>query len=329
MPSVPPRIIITPGEPAGIGPDLVLAIASQAWDAEIIVVCDPELLWQRAKILNLPISLIPADLNAERRLHERGTLKFIATKLSASVSPGILDSKNSAYVLTCLQIAIAHCLSQQADVLVTGPVHKGIINDAGIAFSGHTEFLAQYCKTPEVLMLFVVDDLKIAIATTHIPLCKVANSITPKKLLTTIRLFHTQLQRVFSLSNPLILVSGLNPHAGEGGHLGTEEIEVIQPVLQQLQQEKINVVGPIPADTLFTKKYLDKADAILAMYHDQALPIVKYIGFDRAVNVTLGLPFIRTSVDHGTALELAGKNLANSGSLTAAIQLGIDLKKNG
>jgi 4-hydroxythreonine-4-phosphate dehydrogenase len=316
-----PRIIITPGEPAGIGPDLVLQIAQQSWPAELIIVCDPDLLLKRAKQLQLPIQLTTLDLNQPAQAHQPSALKIIPLKLNAPCTAGQLNSHNANYVINSLKLAADYCLEKKADALVTGPIHKAALNEAGISFSGHTEFLAQHCNAKQTLMLFVVDKLKVALATTHIPLAEVPKKITREYLLNTLRLLHHELQNYFSKPNPHILVCGLNPHAGESGYLGKEEIEIITPALDLLRSEKINVTGPLPADTIFTEKYLTSADAIVAMYHDQALPVIKYLGFDRAVNVTLGLPIIRTSVDHGTALDLAGTGKTNPGSLTAAIRL--------
>ncbi len=325
MPAIP-RIIITPGEPAGIGPDIVLQIAQKQWPAELSVVCDPVLLLERSQQLQLPIQLLDFDLQQSAALHQPGVLKIIPIKLNASCQAGQLDPVNANYVIQCLELAADYCLEHKTQALVTGPVHKALLNDAGISFSGHTEFLAQHCHAEQTLMLFVVDKLKVALATTHVPLVDVPKKITHEHLLKTLRLLHHELQDRFAMPNPHIVVCGLNPHAGEAGHLGQEEINIITPTLNALRSENINVTGPLPADTIFTEKYLKSADAIFAMYHDQALPVVKYLGFDRAVNVTLGLPIIRTSVDHGTALDLAGTGKTNPGSLAAAIQMAIFLK---
>lgn len=318
-----PRIILTPGEPAGIGPDIILKIAQQSWAAELIVIGDPSLLIARAKQLQLPLQLEVLDLNQSADLHHPGILKIIPLKLHAPCEAGQLNPDNADYVISSLELATDYCLQHKAHALVTGPVHKAVINAAGIPFTGHTEFFSQRCDAKQVLMLFVVDKIKVALATTHIPLKKVPEEITLEHLLSTIRLLHNELQKCFSQPKPHILVCGLNPHAGESGHLGQEEIEIITPALNILRAEKINVTGPLPADTIFTEKHLKSADAIFAMYHDQALPVVKQMGFDRAVNMTLGLPIIRLSVAHGTALDIAGTGLANAGSLTAAIHLAI------
>jgi 4-hydroxythreonine-4-phosphate dehydrogenase len=320
-----PRILLTVGEPAGIGSDIILKIAQLPWTAELVVVGDPALLNARAQQLQLPIQIEPCYLSQAATFHQPGLLKIIPVELAAPCHAGKLNSENAAFVIQCLELATDYCLQRKADALVTGPVHKAILNTAGISFSGHTEFLEQRCNVKKTIMLFIVDKLKIALATTHIPLAEVPKKITIENLVNTIRLLNTELQKYFGCTQPHILVSGLNPHAGEAGYLGREEIEVINPALALLRSEKINVTGPLPADTIFTEKYLKSADAIFAMYHDQALPVIKYIGFDRAVNMTLGLPIIRTSVDHGTALDIAGTGLANAGSLSAAIQLAIEL----
>jgi 4-hydroxythreonine-4-phosphate dehydrogenase len=320
-----PRILITPGEPAGIGPDIVVQLAQQEWDAELVVVADPTVLQARAKQLSLSLELLPAEITSPVTKHQAGTLKIIPVATSAPVTPGVLDSKNARYVLECLEIATDLCLQNKASALVTGPVQKSIINAANIPFSGHTEFLAERCQSKDAIMLFVVDDLKVALATTHLPLAKVSAAITKEKLISLIQQLHDELQNKFGIADPRILVCGLNPHAGEEGLLGSEEIEVITPALEQLRADHINVIGPLPADTIFTAKHRENADVILAMYHDQALPVVKYLGFDRAVNVTLGLRIIRTSVDHGTALDVAGSGNADAGSLAAAVRLAIQL----
>ncbi len=322
-----PRILITAGEPAGIGPDIVIKIAQQSWLAELIVVADSELLFNRAKQLDLPLKLIPFDQHASRELHLPGTLKIISLPLKQTVKPGTLNIDNAEYVIRSLEIASDFCQTNIADAIVTGPVHKGIINDAGIAFSGHTEFFAERSHAIQSIMLFVTPQTKVALATTHLALADVPRAITADKLKTLIRLLHAELTNKFKLTNPRIIVCGLNPHAGEQGHLGREEIEVITPVLNILRKEQLNVVGPLPADTIFTEQRLRECDAVLAMYHDQALPVVKYMSFGHAVNVTLGLPYIRTSVDHGVALDVAGTEHANASSLASAIKLAITLAK--
>jgi 4-hydroxythreonine-4-phosphate dehydrogenase len=320
-----PRILITPGEPAGIGPDVLLQAIQEPQAAELIAVCDPELLSRRANELNLPVDLIPFDAAAPPTLSPPHTLKIISVPLNAPVHAGKLTRENAGYVLRCLEIATDYCLQTKTAALVTGPVHKGVINDANFNFSGHTEFLAQRCNTPQSVMLFVTPEIKVALLTTHLPLSQVPKAVTAEKLQQVLRILHLELIKKFGLSDPTIMVCGLNPHAGEQGHLGHEETDIIEPALEQLRREKMQLIGPLPADTVFTKRQLQRADAILAMYHDQALPVVKYSGFEQAVNVTLGLPIIRTSVDHGTALDLAGTGQADAGSLKSAIALAIDL----
>jgi 4-hydroxythreonine-4-phosphate dehydrogenase len=320
------RILITPGEPAGIGPDITIALAQHTWECEIVAIADPDLLLQRAKQLGLPLQLRECNLNeAATQSTARGHLHIIPVKLIAKVQPGQLNVANARYVIDVLEIAAGLCLQKNAHAVVTGPVHKAVVREAGIAFTGHTEFFADYCHVPQTVMLFVAGPLKVALATTHLPLSAVSAAITAPRLHTALTILHDELQRKFALSAPRILVCGLNPHAGEGGHFGREEIEVIAPVIQQLQRQQCLIEGPLPADTIFTPQQLQRADAVLAMYHDQALPLVKYIGFGHAVNVTLGLPFIRTSVDHGTALDSAGTGRADPGSLLAALQLALDL----
>lgn len=318
------RIIITPGEPAGIGPDITLQIAHQHWDAEIVTVCDPELLVTRAKQLGIVCDIQPFD-SAISVKHQPNTLKNIPVFLNAAVTPGILNAENSPYVLQTLKIAADLCLQKKAHAMVTGPVSKGVMQDAGIAFSGHTEFLAEFCQVKKSVMLFVTENFKVALLTTHLPLKDISKNISRELLIDTINIIHDELKNKFHLSQPKILVAGLNPHAGENGHLGREEIDILIPAIHFLQQQKINVVGPVSADVIFTKKYLAEADCILAMYHDQALPLVKYASLGHAVNLTLGLPIIRTSVDHGVALDVAGTLHADAGSLKAAIELALRL----
>lgn len=323
-----PRIIISPGEPAGVGPDITIKIAQQKWPAQLIVAGDPELLLSRAKHLGLPLNLEKFDVQESSAPHIPSSLKIIPLPLNVQAEPGKLNLENSAYVIKCLEIAADCCINQEVQALVTGPIQKSIINEAGIVFSGHTEFLAQRCQISDVIMLFVAEQMKVALLTTHLPLAEVPRAVTKEKLIHTLRLLNSEFKKRFFIENPRILVCGLNPHAGENGHLGREELDLIEPSLKQLRTEKINVIGPLPADTIFTEKYLENADVILAMYHDQALPVVKHLGFGKAVNVTLGLPIIRTSVDHGTALDIAGTNKADAGSLDTAIHLAIELCKN-
>jgi 4-hydroxythreonine-4-phosphate dehydrogenase len=319
------RLVITPGEPAGIGPDITIQMAQQPWDAELVVIADPDLLAKRAKCLDLPLQLQTSDPDLPPGSHTPGSLKIIPVRSSATAEPGSLNTKNADYVIRTLETAASLCMNKKADAIVTGPVHKGVINKAGIAFTGHTEFFAQYCGVQQTVMLFVVDGLKVALATTHIPLSSVSQAVTKELLDSVVRLLHDELKQKFRITAPHILICGLNPHAGEGGYLGREEIDTIAPAVRELCAEHYSLEGPLPADTIFTRKYLQRADAILAMYHDQALPLVKYIGFGHAVNVTLGLPFVRTSVDHGTAIDIAGTKHADAGSMIAAARLAISL----
>ncbi len=313
------RIVFTPGEPAGIGPDLCVQLAQRKLHCDLVVVADPQLLTQRAKQLNLPLQINEVDANSPAQASTPGRLCVLPVKLKKPSTPGGLDPDNAEYVLQCLRIATNGCLNSSFDALVTGPVHKGIINDAGLPFTGHTEFLAELTQATPVMML-ATTGLRVALVTTHLPLAEISRAITPQLLEQITRILHNDLQRHFGLDRPEILVCGLNPHAGEGGHLGREEIEVITPVLDRLRQEGMLLHGPLPADTLFTPHYLEQADAVLAMYHDQGLPVLKHMGFGQAVNITLGLPIIRTSVDHGTALVLAGTGKANPGSLDVALE---------
>jgi len=321
------RILVTPGEPAGIGPDIVIQIAQLPWPVELVAIADPDLLTQRAKQLGLPLRLITGDSGQGQESHQPGSLKIIPVKLNIPAEPGTLNAGNSEYVLRTLEIAADLCKKNMADAVVTGPVHKGIINQANIPFTGHTEFFAHFCQVQHTVMLFVVDQMKVALATTHIPLAKVPHAITKERLHLVLSILNSELQQKFHIKSPRMLVCGLNPHAGEGGYLGREEIDVIAPVLKELQEQNYIVDGPLPADTIFTPKNLEQADVVLAMYHDQALPVVKYAGFGHAVNVTLGLPFVRTSVDHGTAIGIAGTGAADAGSMKAAIELAIKIIK--
>lgn len=312
------RLAITPGEPAGIGPDLVVQLAQQPQPHELVIYADPELLKARADQLGLPLKLRTLTSNPPRQM-DVGELVIRPITLHEPVCSGTLNQANASYVLKTLSIAIADCQSGYCQALITGPVHKAVINEAGMPFSGHTEFLAEKTNTPQVVMMLATEGLRVALATTHLPLSKVPSAINGKLLEQVITILNTDLQEKFGIVRPRILVCGLNPHAGEGGHLGMEEIQVIQPALNKLRAQGIQLTGPLPADTLFTPKYLEHCDAVLAMYHDQGLPVLKYKGFGAAVNITLGLPIIRTSVDHGTALDLAGTGRADIRSLVTAI----------
>lgn len=315
-----PRIALTPGEPAGIGPDIVIQNAQSSRPAEVIAICSRELLLARAEQLGLPLQLIDYDPGKrDPRVSAAGELMIFPVKLHTNCVAGQLDPGNAGYVLDTLDIALDLGLTGVVDAIVTGPVHKEIINEAGVAFTGHTEYLATACKADPVMML-ANEDFRVALATTHLPLSEVSKAITAEGLSRVIKILHNDLQNKFGIAAPQILVCGLNPHAGEGGHLGMEEIDVITPTLDSLRKSGMQLVGPLPADTLFTEKYLDQADAVLAMYHDQGLPVLKFAGFGKAVNITLGLPIIRTSVDHGTALDLAGTGKASAESLSYAIK---------
>jgi 4-hydroxythreonine-4-phosphate dehydrogenase len=320
------RILITPGEPGGIGPDLVVQLAQQAHrELELVAVCDPELLATRAKQLRQPLALDTITAGAPAKKHSAGHLSVIPVPMATPAFAGRLDRRNARYVLETLEVATRQCLAGQANALVTGPVQKSVINDAGIAFSGHTEFLAEHTKTATPVMMLVNKSMRVALATTHVPLRDVAATLNRALVERVLRVLNQDLRDKFGIESPRIVVAGLNPHAGESGHLGREEIEIIQPVIERLNGEGMKLSGPLPADTLFTPRFLDDADAVLAMYHDQGLPVLKYSGFGEAVNVTLGLPIIRTSVDHGTALELAGTGKADAGSLEAALGMALEL----
>jgi 4-hydroxythreonine-4-phosphate dehydrogenase len=319
-----PRIAITPGEPAGVGPDLCVRLAQEAQPAELVAVADPSLLAARAERLGVPLTLRPFRADAPPQAHRTAELTVLPVALATPAVPGRLDVVNAPYVLETLRRAVSACQAGELAALVTGPVHKGVINDAGIAFSGHTEFLAALTGGEPVMML-ACPGLRVALATTHLPLAAVPAALSRAGLERVLRTLHRDLMERFGIAAPRILVCGLNPHAGEGGHLGQEEIEVIAPVLEALRGEGMALVGPLPADTVFVPSHLEKADAVLAMYHDQGLPVLKHRCFGTAVNITLGLPLIRTSVDHGTALDLAGTGRADLGSLRAAVRAALDL----
>ncbi|CUS48264.1 MAG: 4-hydroxythreonine-4-phosphate dehydrogenase PdxA [Idiomarinaceae bacterium HL-53] len=324
-----PRIAITPGEPAGIGPDLVVKIAQHDWPAELVVIADPKLLLERAEALHLPLQLTSFDASRAPQPQRAGSVTYSPVELKSPVQAGILNEANGAYVVETLRIASELNLAGTLDAIVTGPVHKGIINDSGVAFSGHTEFFAQQANCSDVVMMLATSGLRVALVTTHIPLAYVAKAITRERLQKVIEIIHLDLEHKFGIAKPRILVCGLNPHAGEGGHLGHEEIEIISPALDALRADRsYELIGPLPADTIFQPKYLEAADVVLAMYHDQGLPVLKYKGFGNAVNITLGLPFIRTSVDHGTALDLAGSGNVDTGSFIVALEQAISMVKS-
>lgn len=313
------RIALTSGEPAGIGPDLCL-LSKAHHPVETVVLGNRKLLEQRARQLGLDICL--ADYDADKPA-QAGHHCLLDIPMQNDCTSGELDSENAHYVLQMLQRATQGCLENEFAAMVTAPVHKGNINNAGIPFTGHTEFLAELCGITTPVMMLATEGLRVALATTHVPLHKVAENITTDKLELVLNILHQDLIRKFAIASPRILVCGLNPHAGEDGHLGHEEITIIEPLLAKLRQQGMNLIGPLPADTLFTPDKLRSADAVLAMYHDQGLPVLKHMGFGCAVNITLGLPIIRTSVDHGTALALAGTGNADAGSLDVAINTAI------
>lgn len=320
MATLLPIIALTAGEPAGIGPDLCVLLAQQAVSARVIVLADKALLAARARSLRLPLAIIDYAPLADQPAPP-GALEVMHVPLAVAAQPGKLDAANSGYVLEALRRAVEGCQNGTFDALVTGPVHKGVINDAGIPFTGHTEYLAARTGTKKVVMMLAGGGMRVALATTHLPLKDVPAAITRESLDEVIRILHSDLVSRFAIRKPRILVAGLNPHAGEGGHLGREEIEVISPVLDALRAGGMDLRGPLPADTLFTPRMLAECDCVLAMYHDQGLPVLKHASFGGGVNVTLGLPMIRTSVDHGTALELAGSGNADPGSLLAALDM--------
>ena len=335
-----PIIALTPGEPAGIGPDIAIAFARQAPDCDLVLIADPAMLTARAAQLKLAFSARPWG----GRGNDIPAVYVLPIATSHPVQAGRLDPANSPYVIDCLRRAVQGCRRREFDALVTGPVHKGVINDAGIPFTGHTEFLAAESGTAQVVMMLAAPDLRVgrsrrpasrgtraslrvALATTHLPLAEVSRAITGAHLTGVLRILHADLQSKFGIPDPQILVCGLNPHAGEGGHLGREEIEVIEPVLAQLRSEGFRLHGPVPADTAFLPTNLSGVDAVLTMYHDQGLPVLKAHDFAHAINITLGLPFVRTSVDHGTALELAGSGRADVTSLRAAVEAALNMAK--
>jgi 4-hydroxythreonine-4-phosphate dehydrogenase len=313
------RIALTLGEPAGIGVDLCIQLAQQDLPCQLVAIGSPVLLTERAAQLGYPLHLHEFNADLPATAQPAGHLTVLPVALAESVQCGQLNVANSPYVLETLTLATQGCMTGVFAAMVTAPVHKGIINDAGFAFSGHTEYIADITGGHPVMML-ATEGLRVALVTTHLPLSEVSKAITAPVLEKVVRVLEYDLRTRFHIAKPHILVCGLNPHAGENGHLGREELDVINPVLDDLRQQGFNLQGALPADSLFTAKYLDTADAVLAMYHDQGLPVLKYKGFGRAVNITLGLPIIRTSVDHGTALDLAGTGKADLGSLQYALQ---------
>lgn len=321
-----PRIAITAGEPAGIGLDICVKLAHSPLPAALVVLADPAALQARAAQLGMPLAL-HTYINTLPAHAGDGSLYVLPVETAAPVVAGTLNPANSAAVLTMLDRALAGCQAGEFDAMVTAPVHKGVINDAGIAFTGHTEYLAEKSHTDQVVMMLVGGGMRVALATTHLPLTQVSAAITANALTTTIRILHHDLVHKFGIAQPRIYVAGLNPHAGENGYLGMEEIDTINPVMEILRAEGMQLIGALPADTMFSQKNLSQADAFLAMYHDQGLAVLKHASFGEGVNITLGLPIIRTSVDHGTALDIAGSGKADLGSMLSAIQLAITLSK--
>jgi len=325
-----PTLAVTTGEPAGIGPDICLQIAQQSLDCQLVILADRDLMKSRAEKLRLPVQIINISEDIDTLSstpHQAGRLFVYHIPLAQQTTPGTLNPINAEYVLTLLKNAVKGCNKKQYDALVTAPIHKGVINDSGIGFTGHTEYLAELTQS-QVVMMLVGGGMRVALATTHLPLKDVSAAITPECIENKLRIVHRDLINRFAILHPRIAVAGLNPHAGEGGHLGREEIDIIIPVLNKLRQEGLQLHGPLPADTLFNPSQLEQYDCIFTMYHDQGLPVLKHASFGEGVNVTLGLPIIRTSVDHGTALELAGTGKADPGSLLTAINLAIELAKN-
>jgi len=320
-----PRIVITSGEPAGIGPDACVVIAQSDWPADLVVTGDASLMAATAAELGLTLRLTRYEPSAAHAAHAAGSLRVLHVPTAAPVVAGRLDSANAGYVLGQLDAACDGCMNGEFAAMVTAPVQKSVIMDAGIPFTGHTEYLAARTRAELPVMLLVTGALRVALVTTHLPLAEVPRSITRERLRATLRVVHADLGRHFGFGAPRIAVLGLNPHAGESGHLGREEIEVIAPVIDQLRAEGLDLKGPLPADTAFTPRLLGDTDVVVAMYHDQGLPVIKYAGFGNAVNMTLGLPILRTSVDHGTALSLARSGGADAGSLRAALALAIQL----
>jgi len=322
------RFAITPGEPAGIGPDLVIQLAQKTYAHELVCIADSRLLKQRATKLGLPLKINPYNVNISQP-QTAGSLTVLEEPLANYSVCGLPDKKNAPNLLAALRRAVHGCQNKEFAAVITGPMHKGIINDAGIPFTGHTEFLADLTHTNKVVMMLAAPgskyQLRVALVTTHLPLADVSRAITKQNLKETITILNNDLKNYFAIPQPRILICGLNPHAGEDGHLGKEEIEVITPVIEELKKTGLNLLGPLPADTVFTQPYLQQADAVLAMYHDQGLPVLKHVGFGDAVNVTLGLPIIRTSVDHGTAFDIAGSGKAKTGSLEAALTMAIQM----
>ena len=321
------RIVITSGEPAGIGPDTCVMLAQHDWACDLVVAGDAELLASTARALGLPLRAEPYDPTLPLRAHRAGTLRVLNLRAAAPVTPGVLDPRNAAYVLSLLDRACDGCMNGEFGAMVTAPVQKSVIMDAGFAFTGHTEYLAQRCRAALPVMMLAGGGLRVALVTTHLPLAEVPAAITAGRLAATLKIVHSELERLFDIKAPRLLLLGLNPHAGESGHLGREEIDVIEPVATVLRLGGMRIIGPVPADTAFNRGMLEHCDVVIAMYHDQGLPVLKYASFGEAVNITLGLPIIRLSVDHGTALTLARSGEASDGSLRTALALALDMTR--
>ncbi|MGH8656943.1 MAG: 4-hydroxythreonine-4-phosphate dehydrogenase PdxA [Gammaproteobacteria bacterium] len=319
------RIALTLGEPAGIGPELVIKAAQRRFDAELVAIGDPDLLTQRAQQIGLPIRLSGFSPTHPPKLANLGQLSVIPVPLAEPVHCGVVDARNVRYLLNTLDMACRGCLENTFQAMVTAPIHKSVINEAGIPFTGHTEYLAGLTQTSRPVMMLATDRLRVALLTTHVPLSRVCSLITAENLKHAVGVLVRELTRRFDIAQPRIAVCGLNPHAGEGGHIGAEEETIIRPAVEDLRAEGIRVHGPLPADTAFLPQFLDKSDCVLTMYHDQGLPVLKHRDFNTAVNITLGLPIIRTSPDHGTALDLAGTGTADEESLCCAIQTAITM----
>lgn len=325
MTTTTPRLALSAGDPAGIGPDVLLALSKRAWSAELVVIADAEMLASRAAALDLILNLVPYEPGRTPTPQCRGELWIEHVPLAAPAIPGKADPLNGGVVLQCLERAARGCESGEFDALVTAPVSKAVISDSGTAFSGHTEFLAELTGADHVVMLLAAQEMRVALATTHLPLAEVPGAITADRLRQTLRILHDDLQNRFGIEQPRISVLGLNPHAGESGKLGLEEIQIIIPVMEELRGQGMQLTGPLPADTAFGPAIRESTDAYLAMYHDQGLPVLKFASFGNAVNITLGLPIIRTSVDHGTAFDIAGTGDADGGSMEAAVSQAIAL----
>ncbi len=317
------RLAVTPGEPSGVGPELMYHLSTLEFaDTQLVIIASKELIQKRTALFNQ--NVVIDDYDKDNFVPQRkGHLCVLDVPLNDESVPGVLNVKNASYVLKTLDIASDKSQSGEFSGIITGPISKAVIADTGLEFTGHTEYFQERTGTNKVVMMLGCDELNVALATTHLPLNKVSEAITEELLTEIVTILNHDLKTKFGIDNPCIISAGLNPHAGEDGHLGMEEIETIIPTFEKLRKEGINIIGPLPADTMFQKKYIEKADAFLTMYHDQGLPVLKYVGFDKGYNTTLGLPYIRTSVDHGTAMDLAGTTRADPGSLFAAVNLAV------